>query len=183
MASDPVFQNANAQNNPGTYRTQSGRFLHLVLNGIALGGIQNYTFTESYGTHWMGEVGSDHKDPEFNMRQVNGSCERLSINLMKFRDVILGGDAGKINIDFRDYQFTLVESYQEAYGRDASDAGVPGVATKSGPIQETIYTVMFTDVTARQTDTVTLRRESVNFIGTAVNADTQTPTADQFALA
>lgn len=160
------------------YRSQSGRFLHITLNGVPVGGIQNYTFTESYGTHWMGEVGSDYKDPEFQMRQVQGSCERLAINLHKFRDLIEGADSSKINIDFRDYKFTLIENYAEAYGRiQPTPAGqvVPGqLSSLNAPISETLYNVMFTDLTARQSDITVLRRESVNFIGTSINVDTNT---------
>lgn len=168
---------------PPGYRTQSGRFLALALGGVVLGGIQNYTYTETFGTHWVPEVGSDHKEPEFGAPQVNGTAQKLVINMRKLRDLIGGGDSSQMRIDFRNFQFTLVNTYQEAYIKPPYNdptQTVPGINSgPNSPIKETVNNVMISDLTWSENDAVSLVRENITFIGTGVGPDTNAAFAGQ----
>lgn len=171
MALPPGFVNNGG--NPNGFNGQSGRFFSVYLGNVRVGGLQNVRYTESFGTHWVGEIGSDHKEPEFGMRQVSGSADRLALNYNKMRDLLMsnsGTDSSGADIDLRNYQFTLVLNYHEKYilpdGTTDSKAGV----TNAQAVSETISQVMFTDLSISLGDPTSLAREDVTFIGTKVNA-------------
>lgn len=171
MANPPGFVGTNGS--PNGFNAQSGRFFSVYFGTVRIGGLQNVRYTESFGTHWVGEIGSDHKEPEFGLRQVSGSADKLTLNHNKLRDLLMGGnqDTGQLDIDLRNYMFTLKLTYHEKYilPDGASDSGV-GITSsaQAGPVQETIYNVMFTDLSISLNDPTSLAREDITFIGYAV---------------
>lgn len=146
---------------------QSGRFWKIDWNGIVIGGCQSVTYNDHTGVRgFVGEIGSDHKEPDFDMRQISGTVSRLTLNKKRIRDLFFGGDASDIEIDFRDYQFTLTNTYL-ATASEAAAAG-PTNAAGPGPYKEVLYGVMFTDLSFSLGGPYELSRESVSFIGLTV---------------
>jgi len=161
---------------PGTftpgYNAQSGRFFTILFGNVPVGGLQNVRYTETFGTHWVPEVGSDHKEPEFGMRQVQGTFERLAINTAKLRDLLAGlPNTSSSNVDLRNYQFTLTNSYAEQYLTATNDVQGGTASSKGSPIVETIYGVMFSDLGFNLNDATSLAREYGTFIGKSVNTN------------
>jgi hypothetical protein len=158
---------------PG-YAAQSGRFFSIYFGNQLVGGIQRLSYSEDFGTHWVPEIGSDHKEPEFSMRQVSGTFERLTLNTHKIRDIMAGvADSSQSNVDLRNYQFTILNNYQEKYLRfsdDLAGTGAPGVGlSNANGIKELIYGVMFPTLSFSMNDATSLARETGTFIGKSVN--------------
>lgn len=153
---------------------QSGRFYLLKLvfsNGpVVVGGIQNISYSLQTGVQgWVPEAGSDFKEPQFQMKQVSGSFDRLVLNLRKVRDIFAGGDSSKAVIDFRQYMFQVELDYQEQF------ANLQGTetSTPNGLFIETIQGVMFTNLSFNLNDPTALSHEGVQFIGKDVSFSLQ----------
>lgn len=158
------------------FDAQSARFAQILWNGIVIGGLQNVQWREHTGVRdYIGEIGSDHKEPDFDQRMVRGSIEKLTLNKRKIRDLFANGDSSNLDIDFRDYQFTIVAVYQGVYPNpDGSNAPAPG--NMAGPYNEIINNVMFQELGTRVGGPYELIREDVTFIGTSQGAVAATET-------
>src|SRR5258708_36006878 len=141
-ATNPAF--TTVQNG---FNAQAGRFFRIRWNGAVIGGCQSIQYSEATGVAgWIGEIGSDYKEPDFTMRMVSGTVERLALNKRKVRDILLGGnEAGGSDIDFRQFQFTIEVDYNEIFtdfqGKNAMGgvAGATGgIVTNNGPYKEVL---------------------------------------------
>jgi len=153
---------------------QSGRFWQIDWNGVVIGGCQSVSYSEHTGVRgFVGEIGSDWKDPDFDMRQVSGSVNRLTLNKKKIRDLFANGDASTIDLDFRDYLFTLTMTYNAVYPQTngtKDPTPPPNAPNGSGPFLEVIHDVMFTDLSFSLGGPYTLSQETVSFIGKYIGA-------------